>query len=258
MTSAAAGDPVPRRSRDAVAEAFDELRARILAGTIPPGTELSQVQLARELGVSTTPLREALRRLEAEELVEARRNRRPRVPVLDVTDVDTIYCSRVLVESLAISLAVPGMAADDIEALRADLAEMDVAARDNDSALWDAAHVRFHMRLVSGSSEPMRRQIASLMARSDRYRRMSVAATDAAGGRATGAAEHSAIVAACEEGDPHAAALLLAQHLARSALVVVAHFAPDTEPFAVRRALQMVMSWAGDAAERPTRRRTTP
>ncbi len=257
MTRAAAGDPVPRRSRDAVAEAFDELRARILAGTIPPGTELSQVQLARELGVSTTPLREALRRLEAEELVEARRNRRPRVPVLDVTDVDTIYCSRVLVESLAISLAVPGMAADDIEALRADLAEMDVAARDNDRAGWDTAHVRFHMRLVSGSSEPMRRQLASLMARSDRYRRMSVAA-DAAGGRATGAAEHAAIVAACEEGDPRAAALLLAQHLARSALVVVAHFAPDTEPLAVRRALQMVMSWAGDAAERPTRRRRTP
>jgi DNA-binding GntR family transcriptional regulator len=99
----------------------------------------------------------------------------------------------------------------------------------------------------------MRRQIASLMARSDRYRRMSIAATDAAGGRATGAAEHAAILEACEAGDARTAALLLAQHLARSAIVVVAHFAPDTDPLGVRRALQMVMSWAGDA-ERPSRR----
>jgi DNA-binding GntR family transcriptional regulator len=246
-------DSAPRRSRDAVAEAFDELRARILAGDIAPGTELSQVQLARDLGVSTTPLREALRRLEAEDLVEARRNRRPRVPVFDVTDVDTLYCSRVLLESLGISLAAPRMTAEDTHALRTTLDEMGAAAERNDSATWDVLHAGFHMGLVAGCSEPMRRQIASLMARSDRYRRMSIAATDAAGGRATGAAEHAAIVAACEASEPRTAALLLAQHLARSAIVVVAHFAPDTDPFGVRRALQMVMSWAGDS-DRPSRR----
>ncbi|MEN3284803.1 MAG: hypothetical protein V7607_5943 [Solirubrobacteraceae bacterium] len=246
-------DSAPRRSRDAVAEAFDELRARILAGDIAPGTELSQVQLARELGVSTTPLREALRRLEAEDLVEARRNRRPRVPVFDVTDVDTLYCSRVLLESLGISLAVPRMTAEDIEALRTTLEEMGAAAERNDSAAWDVLHIAFHMGLVAGCSEPMRRQIASLMARSDRYRRMSIAATDAAGGRATGAAEHAAILAACDAGEPRTAALLLSQHLARSAIVVVAHFAPDTDPVSVRRALQMVMSWASDS-DRPSRR----
>ena len=235
-----------------MAEAFEELRARILQGTLAPGTELSQVQLARELGVSTTPLREALRRLEAEDLVEARRNRRPRVPAFDVTDVDTLYCSRVLVESLATSLAVPNMTTEDIAVLRTTLDEMGEAARRNDRAAWDVLHTTFHMALVAGCSEPMRRQIDSLMARSDRYRRMSIAATDAAGGRATGAAEHAAIVDACEAGDPRRAALLLAQHLARSALVVVAHFAPDTDPLGVRRALQMVMSWAGDS-DRPTR-----
>jgi DNA-binding GntR family transcriptional regulator len=247
MTHPVPSDATTRRSRDAVAEAFAELRARILDGTLAPGTELSQVQLARELGVSTTPLREALRRLEAEDLVEARRNRRPRVPVFDVTDVDTLYCSRVLLESLGISLAVPQMTADDIAALRADLEEMGAVAQANDNVAWDEIHARFHMRLVSGCSEPMRRQIASLMARSDRYWRMSVAATDAAGGRATGAAEHAAIVAVCEAGDPRGAALLLAQHLARSALAVVAHFAPHTDPLSVRCALQMVMSWAGDS-----------
>jgi DNA-binding GntR family transcriptional regulator len=238
------GVAAPRRPRrDTVTDVFDDLRARILDGTLAPGTELSQVQLARELGVSTTPLREALRRLEAEELVEARRNRRPRVPPFEVTDVDNLYCSRVLVESLAISLAVPMMSAEDLEVSRTLLAEMNAAAEQNDSAAWDQVHARFHRQLVSRCSEPMRRQTESLMARSDRYRRMSIAANQAAGGRSTGAAEHGAILAACEAGDGAEAAHLLARHLAQSAIVVVAHFAPDADPLYVRRALQMVMSW---------------
>ena len=236
------------RSRDAVAETFQTLRARILEGTIAPGTELSQVRLARELGVSTTPLREALRRLEAEDLVEARRNRRPRVPPLDIADVDALYASRVLVESLALSLSVPVLATEDLETLRAALEGMERAARVDDHAAWNALHTDFHMGLVAGASGPMRRQTASLMARSDRYRRMSIAATDASGGRATGAAEHTAILEACVARDAHGAALLLAQHLARSAIVVVAHFAPDSDPVGVRRALQMVMSWADGGA----------
>jgi DNA-binding GntR family transcriptional regulator len=102
------------------------------------------------------------------------------------------------------------------------------------------------MQLVARCSEPMRRQAAGLMARSERYRRMSIAATGASGGRSTGAAEHAAILAACEQGDAPGAANLLARHLAQSAIVVIAHFAPDADPVYVRRALRMVMSWAGD------------
>ena len=64
----------------------------IVTGEIPPGTQLSQVELARRLGLSTTPVREALRQLEAEGLVESRRNLRPRVPVFDPTDLDAVYC----------------------------------------------------------------------------------------------------------------------------------------------------------------------
>lgn len=89
-----------RRDRDAVALAIDSLRTMIVTGEIPPGTALSQVELAGRIGVSTTPLREALRQLEAEGLVEPRRNRRPRVPPFDPDDVVSVYCGRVLLESL--------------------------------------------------------------------------------------------------------------------------------------------------------------
>jgi DNA-binding GntR family transcriptional regulator len=232
-------------NRSAAAHALDELRARIVTGAIAPGTELSQVGLAQELGISTTPLREALNQLEAEGLVEQRRNRRPRVPPFDPADLDAVYSNRVLLESLAIALAVPRMTADDHAALYTDLAAMDAATAAGAGAAWDEVHSRFHARLVAQNNAPMRTQIASLASRSDRYRRMSVRA-DTAGGRQTGAEEHAAIVAAAERGEGPQAALLLARHLTRSALAVLAQLAPDADPAAVRGALQMVMAWAGD------------
>jgi DNA-binding GntR family transcriptional regulator len=229
------------RDRDAVSIALDALRQMIVTGDIPPGSELSQVGLAEAIGVSTTPLREALRRLEAEGLVESRRNRRHRVPPFDPAELDAVYCHRVLLESLAISLSVPGMTDDDLEALRADLAAMRAAG--DDHSAWDAAHASFHLGLVSRCTPPLREQIAGFMARSARYRRMSVLGDDPAG-RSSGDKEHEAILAACAAADARAAALLLARHLARSALTLMAHLAPDTDPVSVRSALQMVMDGA--------------
>ena len=228
----------PPERGDAVAFATDALRDMIVTGRIAPGTELSQVQLAREIGVSTTPLREALRGLEAEGLVESRRNRRPRVPDFDPDDVDALYCNRILLESLGISLAVPLMTGDDVAALDAQLAAMRAAG---DAAAWNAAHAAFHATLVGRCSTSLRRELAALMARSDRYRRLSVLADEPAG-RATGDEEHEAILDACRAGDADGAAVLLARHLARSALTLLAHLAPDADPAGVRGALQLVMS----------------
>jgi DNA-binding GntR family transcriptional regulator len=211
----------------------------IVTGTIAPGAELSQVGLAEAIGVSTTPLREALRQLEAEGLVESRRNRRPRVPPFDPADLEAVYCNRVLLESVGLALAVPLLVEDDLSALRGHLLAMRAAT---DPLDWDTAHAAFHLGLVAPSSPPLRRELAGLMARSDRYRRMSVRADDSQG-RRLGDEEHEAILEACARGRASEAALLLARHLTRSALTVLAHLAPDFDPAAVRAALQMVMSW---------------
>jgi DNA-binding GntR family transcriptional regulator len=230
------------RDRDAVSIALDALRTMIVTGDIPPGTELSQVKLAENIGVSTTPLREALSRLEAEGLVESRRNRRPRVPPFDPMELDAVYCHRVLLESLAVSLSVPAMTEDDLKGLRADLDAM--RAPTKDPAAWDAAHASFHLGLVARVAPPLREQISGFMARSARYRRMSVLGDDPAG-RSAGDKEHEAILEACTARDAGEAALLLARHLTRSALTLMAHLAPDTDPQSVRSALQMVMDGAG-------------
>jgi len=225
---------------DATTRALETLRAMVVSGQLAPGAELTQVGLAHQLGVSTTPVREALRRLEAEGLLESQRNGRPRVPSFDPEDLDGLYASRVMVEALGVALSAPMLDERRLADVRGELAAMRAAV---DPADWDAAHAGFHLSLMAGAGAPLRDEIARLVARSDRYRRMSVRIDDGVG-RRLGDEEHAAILHACESGDGRGAALLLARHLTRSALTLIAHLEPGYDPVAVRGALQMVMSWA--------------
>jgi DNA-binding GntR family transcriptional regulator len=224
---------------DAVTRAVEALRTMIASGQIAPGSGLTQVGLAQEIGVSTTPVREALRLLEAEGLLESQQNGRPRVPTFDPADLDGVYCNRVLLESLGIALSAPRMSAEHLDAVREHLNAMRDAEQTAD---WDAAHAAFHLGLMAGNADALQQEIARLMARSDLYRRMSVRVDDR-DGRRIGDEEHAAILAACAAGDGGQAALLLARHLARSALTLIVHLEPEYDPAAVRGALQMVTSW---------------
>ena len=250
VAAAAVGlTPAAPRSRsdgDAVAHALESLRTMIVKGTIAPGAELSQVSLARALGVSTTPLREALRQLEAEGLVESRRNRRPRVPPFDPADLETVYCNRILLESLGVALTVPMLTEADLAQLREYLGSMRLTGEQADIERWDHAHSSFHIALVSGCNAALRQQIVNMMARADRYRRMSVLGDQPVGWR-IGETEHEDILKACEERRASDAALLLARHLTRSALRVVANMAPEADLVGVRMALGLVTGWAASA-----------
>ena len=114
-----------RRSVDVVHGA---LREAILEGGLEQGTILSQVQLAERYGVSRTPLREALRLLQGEGLIDALPNRRVQVASFSVDDLEQIYAMRITLESLAVRLSVAQFDADDLRGLNARLAEMDAFA----------------------------------------------------------------------------------------------------------------------------------
>jgi DNA-binding GntR family transcriptional regulator len=222
---------------DAVERAHAQLRGLIVRGVLAPGCELSQVELARRTGVSTTPLREALRRLEAEGLVESRRNRRPRVRPFDCQDLDSVYAARVLLEPLALRITVPRLTPADLNALRDRLVAMRRVGAKVEIASWENAHRAFHRRLISAAPAPLRQQIETLMARADRYRRIAVQ-DDTEQGRALGDAEHEAIVEACEARDAARAAAVLRTQLVRSARTVHAIVMPDAELPALEAALQ--------------------
>src|SRR5689334_13784123 len=76
---------------------YRRLYAEILAGELDPGKAISQIKLAERLGVSRTPLREALRMLERDGLVHAEPNRRVRVTPVSVDDLEQLYALRVTV-----------------------------------------------------------------------------------------------------------------------------------------------------------------
>jgi DNA-binding GntR family transcriptional regulator len=220
-------------------DVYSRLREMLLNGEIPPGTVISQVTLARELGVSTTPLREAMRLLQAEGLLIAEHNRRSRVAPLDPRDIDAVYASRILIEALAIRLTVPTFSAADVVKLRSDLEAMAEAAQSKDIGAWEPVHRSFHRRLISGCDEALARIIDPVADRTERYRRTSLYRS-AARTWEIGNDEHESIVEACEARDAALASVLLARHLARSALTVLAKIAPDENPAAVRSALQLV------------------
>ena len=226
-------------SRPGSAATLERLREMILSGELAPGSVVSQLTLARSLGISTTPLREIIRELQLEGLMEMELNRRPRVKPLDIDDLDGVYAGRILFESLAISLTVPHLSADDVEALDKDVEDMHRTAVKGEHARWAIIHLNFHRRLITEAPSPMASSIANLVDRSERYRRL-MARPGLPRGLEEADRDHRRIAIACSQGDAQLAARELGNHLAQTALSLCAMFAPDVEPRAVRQAIRMV------------------
>ena len=98
-------DGVPFIHQSKGAAVYLELRQRILGAVLAPGTAINQEQLAAELGVSTTPLREALRRLESDGLVLLLAHREAIVAPLDPLELAAVYEVRENIDPLAAALA---------------------------------------------------------------------------------------------------------------------------------------------------------
>src|SRR3954464_13390299 len=99
--------------RDNVEQVYRRVREAILEGEIAPAAIMSQVALADELGVSRTPLREALRMRQSEGLVDAQANRRVTVKPISATDLEELVVMRVALETEAVRLSVERLAPRD-------------------------------------------------------------------------------------------------------------------------------------------------
>jgi DNA-binding GntR family transcriptional regulator len=226
-----------------VAPLYTRLRTMILDGVFPPGSMLSQVKLAESLGVSRIPLREALRMLQKEGLIEAEHNQRARVPSFEPSIVDSLYASRILLEALGVRLTVPRIDQADVQALKQTLAELDEAAARKDLDAWEEPHRRFHGLLVIHAEDSMRQRIASYADQCEYYRRLYyrlVSMQQPTRSAEAIAAEHRSIASACTQGKADLAAYLLTRHYARTALTVLGQMTPEFDPVAVRMALQIV------------------
>jgi DNA-binding GntR family transcriptional regulator len=128
------------------------LRQAILDGVLPPGTRLRQEDLATIVGSrSRLPVREALRALEYEGLVDSTPHRGFTVTGLDPEDIEEIYDIRIVLETHAVRLAVPLLTDQDLDALRGLYDRMETSSSPDEQL---AAREEFYLRLYSVTTRP--------------------------------------------------------------------------------------------------------
>jgi DNA-binding GntR family transcriptional regulator len=196
----------PRTVSGLVAE---RLRAQIVAGELPSGSKLRQVEIARRFGVSTTPVREALAALQREGLVRLHPQRGAVVFVPTVADLREHYEIRAALESLAASRTAERFEESWVAPLEALLDEMSTGPP---AARYIALNQHFHTQLYEhcGRSRLVE-MIAALRDASSAYLHIYRAAADFPVARLDG--EHRAILSACMARDAEAAAAATREHL---------------------------------------------
>jgi DNA-binding GntR family transcriptional regulator len=143
--------PLETRPQSLNEVVYAELRRQILWGEIGAGSTLSVRRLSEQFRVSPMPVRDAIRRLEAEDLVEVTPRSSTRVSLVSPDAVREIAEVRSRLESLAARLAVPNLRAADIRRLRELLRTMQSAATRNDTEAWHQANAEFHRVVVHQS-----------------------------------------------------------------------------------------------------------
>ena len=186
-------------ARQAIPHVHAYLRECILDGTLSPGTKLSQVSLAAQLGISRTPLREVLRMLQEEGLVEIEPNQRTRVAGLDPQELDDVYASRILLETLALSMTIGHFGAKARAEAKQMLTAMRRAAKAGDFDAWFAAHTGYHRICTAAAGEAMQRQLRAFADRTTRYIRI-YQLSEPGSWQAAGDVEHAAILEALSPG----------------------------------------------------------
>lgn len=192
-------------------DAYTLILEAIDSGIFRPGDRLVESDLAERFGVSRTPVREALQRLETQSML-ARDGRSLIVASLDHNQLAELYVVRAELEGLAARLAAKHASPEEVRVLK-DMIEEDKAHL-NDPEAMSRANRRFHKQVHLASHNRYLVQQLDLV-----HRSMALLATTslAAVGRAAMAlAEHSAIVQAIEEGDGDAAQTALRAHISKA------------------------------------------
>lgn len=215
---------------------YEALQQALICGELAPGQRLRDAELAARLGVSRTPVREALQRLEDEGLVETSPRASTRVTPLDARVVREAFPVAAALHALATRHAVPRLTAEHLdtmraanEALAARIAAVEAAAVLEAIALDD----RFHGIVVEAAqNQEIVRALDRVM---PKVRRLEYAQFGSLAGRRS-IHQHEAIIAACARGESGEAAALVEEnwlslgHLIAASLDALADAAGEDEP----------------------------
>lgn len=229
-----AGDSSPKarpdvaagRGRSRADRAYEELRRMITTAEVSPGERLAEVAIAEWLGVSRTPVREALQRLEREGL--ARRGSRGGFTVagLSPREVHETCELRVLLDTALFQRATTAIGPDEAERLIVVTEQLRTAAQAGDVDGWTEVDERFHLIIEAAADQ----QLLATLARNlrEQLHRFALLSTALQGRLIACADEHVALARAVQAGDPAAVATAVADHIAatRASVLQLTHAAP--------------------------------
>ena len=193
--------------------AYELVRDQLLRGDLVPGSVIQQAALARDLGISTTPLREALRRLMTEGLVELDAHRDARVTRLTAEEARDLVEIRRSLDPLAAGLAAERRTRQDLDRIR-ETADKLLPLRADPASAELATHRQFHIAIYTASHNQLLVQtLDGLWDKADRYRRLALEDGRTEEDLDRTHAEHLAMVDAIAAGDSTTAAAVMLAHV---------------------------------------------
>lgn len=197
-----------------VNHALEVLRDLIVSGELAPGSPIRVEETSAKLGMSTIPLREALRALASQGMVVQVSRRGYFVAELSFQDLDDVYRLRMVLDPMALELAIPALTAVDLKDIEDAFDALLDAYKAQDGRLSRDRHRAFHFSIYQHSRSPwLLRCLEILWDSSERYQRISAMHRGTIEERA---AEHRLILDACRRGDVEGGPLVMKNHLAKT------------------------------------------
>lgn len=199
-------------------QTLDALRDAILSGELKPGEALTEMDLSRQLGVSRAPIREALRILNSEGLVETIPYHGTTVRRLTRADIEEVYSMRILLETYALERALQRDDAAALARLRAIVHDMVRAGDSGDLKAVNGHDRAFHTALIDMSGHRLLRSLWPLVAM--KARQVMALVNRRNRDLTQIARSHLPLLDAMEAGDSAQARALLRQHIATAGLLI--------------------------------------
>jgi DNA-binding GntR family transcriptional regulator len=218
-------------------EVFDRLHDSIVTGDLAPGDRVDSGEIAESLGVSRTPVREAILRLDAQGLVERQPYRGVVVTAVDEAAAEEVAALRIHLETLAVRAAVPRLQEPDVTRMRDLHHELETVIAGSDAQQGFAELNReFHLTLYRAAGTPtLIRLLSELSGRAERMRLHF----DVRRGRALD--DHARILAACGSGDVEEAVAATREHILGAFLMMM----PEGYRIVAGSALEIALSTSG-------------
>ena len=229
----------PKREGNMAALIYDQLRTDILSGVLEPGTPLSQPVIAKASGTSRGPVREALRRLQQDNLVVARANHRFSVAQFGISDLEGVLCLHLVNVTHAIRVSVPFLTDQDLRHLE-DCGRLMERAATTNPLDWEAPYRDFTLTIITHSSPRIESLVSHLIDDIQRHRRKTL---DKPPSVYSGGPEFREIIEAAAARDGELASARYAKLMSRVSTLILAGVAPHYNAVRLRGYVQALGSF---------------